>query len=310
MVYGKTAVAAAISRGIEVRGFPLRGRLEIESPLGRLEADLQGERLARLQADKALAPLQYIFSDLFSRFHRAVGLKIAIHSSIPDRAGLASSAAVSSALIALIFSFLGERWKVEEAVELVYASELRIQRRGSVIGSSCTVNGGFVCVSNGKWRRLAIQPEGLEILIVDTGERCATSDTTARVRGLWNRDPKGAGALFDEMNEIAEEGRRRLEQKKWDEVGSLMNRNQERLRWLGVSTPRIDSLTRELRDWVYGAKITGAGGGGCVLCLPKEGAEKRIAEIVMREGGVLLEADLCGEGVCSRSEETLCRRSS
>jgi mevalonate kinase len=63
-----------------------------------------------------------------------------------------------------------------------------------------------------------------------------------------------------------------------------MDMNQLLLASLFVSTERIETLCRAARDaGALGAKLTGAGGGGCVIALP--GArEAEVMEAFAREG--------------------------
>src|SRR3989442_470036 len=49
--------------------------------------------------------------------------------------------------------------------------------------------------------------------------------------------------------------------------GLLMSKNQDLLQKINVSTEKIDLLVREAKKTAYGAKITGAGGGGCIVSL-------------------------------------------
>ena len=46
--------------------------------------------------------------------------------------------------------------------------------------------------------------------------------------------------------------------------------NQQYLQELGVSSPEIDDIVATCMENEVHAKLTGAGGGGCVLCLPKD----------------------------------------
>ena len=308
VVYGKTAVAAAISRGVEVRAVPIEGQVMVQSHLGRLQAELSGYRLSRIKVSDPLQPFVSLFKRLFSRYKKGVGLKISIHSTIPEASGLASSAAVSAALISVVSTFLEKKIQIKRLVDWVYESEIEIQKRGSILGSACTVRGGFVCVKNGKWNRLKINSNDLNTLIIDTQERCTTSETTARVKRLLEQDPKGTSRLFEEMDEIAEKGKGCLEQNKWADAGVLMSRNQVYLKKLNVSTGKIDLLIQKISDWTWGAKITGAGGGGCVLCLPRDGAEQKIHEIAQSLKCLVLEARIQSEGVRSVTEESLCRQ--
>ena len=64
------------------------------------------------------------------------------------------------------------------------------------------------------------------------------------------------------------------------------------LKAIGVSSKRIDVLVEKLYDLKISAKITGAGGGGCVIGIGMVDAlEKCVREI----GGILI--DLDEEGV-------------
>ncbi len=67
-------------------------------------------------------------------------------------------------------------------------------------------------------------------------------------------------------------------------LGSLMNLAQLSLSWIGVSTGDLDELIEMiLVGDVFGAKITGAGGGGSVIALPKpEKAESLLQQILAR----------------------------
>ncbi len=307
VVYGKTAVAAAITRGIEVEGALQERGVEIRSPLGSFKAELGNFSLMKVQAGELLLPFEPLISGLLTKFRRSVGFKVSIRSSIPEQSGLASSAAVSSALIALILNLLDQRLTREEQVNLVYESELRIQKRGSILGSACTVNGGFVSVSNGKWRTQAIDSSGLSLAVIDSGERCATAVTTASVKKQLDENPRGIESLFNEMDLLAQEGLASLESKDWKKTGTLMNQNQKFLQELGVSTEKIDRLIQDISDTVYGAKITGAGGGGCIFALPKEGAEPKIRGIAERLGCRLLEAQIRTEGVSCVPRQSVCK---
>ena len=82
-------------------------------------------------------------------------------------------------------------------------------------------------------------------------------------------------------------------------LGSLMNRNHELLRQIGVSTPRLDRLVATARKaGALGAKLTGAGGGGCIiaLCADKK-IQSSVARELRREGGTIYNVSLDRRGV-------------
>ena len=50
-------------------------------------------------------------------------------------------------------------------------------------------------------------------------------------------------------------------------VGIAMDACHEKLQNIGVSSPELDSLVEAVRPHSLGAKLTGAGGGGCMVAL-------------------------------------------
>ncbi|MBQ4597532.1 MAG: mevalonate kinase, partial [Methanocorpusculum sp.] len=62
------------------------------------------------------------------------------------------------------------------------------------------------------------------------------------------------------------------------ELGNLMNRNHALLEALGVSHPVLSHLVLAARNaGAYGAKLSGAGGGGCIWALCSKGSKNRVA---------------------------------
>jgi mevalonate kinase len=65
-----------------------------------------------------------------------------------------------------------------------------------------------------------------------------------------------------------------------------MNRNQELLSSLQVSTPRLDEMCAVVRQaGAWGAKLTGSGGGGCMIALaPDQSTALTIVEALQALG--------------------------
>jgi mevalonate kinase len=70
------------------------------------------------------------------------------------------------------------------------------------------------------------------------------------------------------------------------EVGKLMDLNQALLNTLLLSTARLEELCAAARHaGAFGAKLTGAGGGGCMIALVGDDeTEARVVEALAREG--------------------------
>ena len=76
-----------------------------------------------------------------------------------------------------------------------------------------------------------------------------------------------------------------------------LDENQECLKELGVSTEKIDKYVTELRPYVHGTKITGAGGGGCLFSIAKEGRSEKVFEVAKGLGLDAFRAEFRGHGV-------------
>jgi mevalonate kinase len=77
-----------------------------------------------------------------------------------------------------------------------------------------------------------------------------------------------------------------------------MNINHALLCGVGVSDESLDWLANAARKaGALGAKLTGAGGGGCVIALSKEETLQRVLEAVQTAGGRPFMAGKTDEGV-------------
>ena len=70
----------------------------------------------------------------------------------------------------------------------------------------------------------------------------------------------------------------------------------------GITTPLIDRLVEVTRRaGAVGAKVCGAGGGGCVFFLVERGAKARVASVIMGEGATVLPVSVAPQGVRVRT---------
>jgi mevalonate kinase len=59
-----------------------------------------------------------------------------------------------------------------------------------------------------------------------------------------------------------------------------MSKNQDLLERINISTEKLALLVREAKKTSFGAKITGAGGGGCIIALvDKSNLEKTLSNL-------------------------------
>lgn len=227
------------------------------------------------------------------------GFEVSIESDIPLGAGLGSSAAVVVATIDAATRELGLDVTAAEIAEQAYAVEYSVQEgQASRADTFCSAMGGAVrvegddCVSIGS-------PE-LPIVIGYDGGAGNTGELVAGVREL--KETYGfADGVVGLIGEIVREGEGLLGQEdvSLEALGELMDFNHGLLSALGVSGRSLDAMVWAARNaGAFGAKLTGAGGGGCIVALDAS-ADTEQALRITPECESVFRAELDHEGVWS-----------
>jgi mevalonate kinase len=126
----------------------------------------------------------------------------------------------------------------------------------------------------------------VEIVIGSTG---VVANTKAMVEGVAERKqrhPEKYDALFEQAEALALIGRKALLSFDLKKVGELMNDNHRLLQEIQVSHEKLDLLVDVARkQGAYGAKLTGGGGGGCMVALtPGKELQENVAKTIEKEG--------------------------
>ena len=202
-----------------------------------------------------------------------IGFDVDIESAIPLGAGLGSSAAVVVAGIDAATRELGIELPPEALAERAYRVEHEVQNgEASRADTFCSAMGGAVRVAGEDCRRL--DAPRLPFVIGYDGGAGDTGALVAGVREL--REEYGFAAdTVSAIGSLVRQGERALDANDRDELGRLMDVNHGLLGALGVSARSLDAMVWAAREaGARGAKLTGAGGGGCVVALDESGATR------------------------------------
>src|SRR6056297_313671 len=195
-----------------------------------------------------------------------VGFDVTIESDIPLGAGLGSSAAVVVAAIDAATRALGVELATDELAERAYQTELAVQDgQASRADTFCSATGGAVRVEGSDCR--SIEAPDLPFVIGFDGGAGDTGALVSGVRELRSEYEFAADAVAS-IGDIVRRGETALATGDLDELGRLMDFNHGLLSALGVSARSLDSMVWAAREaGALGAKLTGAGGGGCIVAL-------------------------------------------
>ena len=194
------------------------------------------------------------------------GFDVTIESEIPLGAGLGSSAAVVLAAIDAATRELGVSLSPEELAERAYQVEHAVQDgQASRADTFCSAMGGAVRVEGDDCRTIESPP--LPFVIGYDGGAGDTGNLVAGVRELKDTYDFAADTV-GAIGDVVRSGEDALASGDLERLGELMNFNHGLLSALGVSSRTLDAMVWAARDaGAIGAKLTGAGGGGCIVAL-------------------------------------------
>ncbi len=211
-------------------------------------------------------------------------LSIRTNSRLPSAAGLGSSAALSTATCASLLH-LTEQFSETRLARAAYEVEwLGQERQGSPIDTSASAHGQAIYVANEKegnhlWSLRRGESEWhihhqplprMSFVVAHSGEKGKTGEVVSKVQ-MYHDRTDFAQKIIEDIGETTVEGRQALIDGDMKRVGELMDEAHDLLGMLGVSTSRLDELCGIARDaGAYGAKLTGAGGGGCIVALTED----------------------------------------
>ena len=198
------------------------------------------------------------------------GFLIEARSTIPVSAGLGSSASTCTCLVSVMSRWLGLDLNEDKLLEISRAAEKTYHSNPSGIDTAAAVHGGLFLFASGAIEERITSPVNMDgdIIIVDTGIQRNTGKMVELVKSLMARDPDFVEKRFEAINDVVQETWTLFKSGTPDitSLGSLFSRNQRELEMLNVSVPTIkDIIDIGTRFGATGGKLTGAGGGGCVI---------------------------------------------
>ncbi|KAK3006121.1 hypothetical protein RJ639_015500 [Escallonia herrerae] len=226
---------------------------------------------------------------LYTSIHGYKPAKVVVTSELPLGSGLGSSAAfcvsLSAALLALSdlvnLDFSQQSWLPfgESELELVnkwaFEGEKIVHGNPSGIDNTVSTYGNMIKFRSGNMTRIKANMP-LKMLITNTKVGRNTKALVAGVSDRKVRHPNAMTAVFTAVESISNELATIIQSpasddlaiiEKEEKLGELMEMNQGLLQCMGVSHTSIETVLRTTLKYKLATKLTGAGGGGCVLTL-------------------------------------------
>jgi len=265
VVYGVKAILCAIDKRVTVTAETIKeNKISIKSNIGNLELEPNKDIS---QINSPLKPFYYLANMLIK--NQKTGIQINVESDIPLGVGLGSSSACCVAGAAAI-SRLFKQTSNEEILELAIEAEKTIYENTS--GADCTVctYGGIMEYDkkNG-FRKIESKPN-FHLVIANSNIEHSTKSVVESVNQFKQRDENGFSILCDKEAKLVQDVLELLKGNSIKELGQKISENQKYLEAIGISNEKLRNMIQIGQSKSFGAKITGAGGGGCIFALTDE----------------------------------------
>ena len=302
VVFDEPALVMAINRNVRVRVQERRDdSIRITSTLGCsgiFEGTKYIHEMGDAQTRKILTPIKVSAQAVQTLLEENCGLNIEVDSNIPIAVGLGSSGAIAVATIAAVGKLFGVDFTEEEIIKLSCEAEKIVHINPSGIDQTISTKGGIIRYKREEGASKLDIEVPIPIVIGNTGILRNTGQIVDSVRFKRNRFPHLINPLIRVAGDLTVQIIKALKDGDFNRIGELMDLNHSLLTAIGVSNEILDRLVHVSRkSGALGAKITGAGGGGCILALSPLNKREAIAKAIQNSGGFPIIAEKEDKGV-------------
>lgn len=221
------------------------------------------------------------------------GIKITTKSGFSSQFGFGSSSASTVCVLKGLAEIFSLNLTNRELFDLAYKTVLEVQGKGSGFDVASAIYGEIIYfVTGGK----IIEPlniKSIPLVVAYSGIKADTVQMINKATMVENKEQ-----IFKEIEIITEKAKRELQKSNWQEAGILMNENQKLLGQLGVSIPKLDLMIKAAEEnGAWGAKLSGAGGGDCMIALVADDKKNAVEKAIKAVGGEIITVTTNANGV-------------
>lgn len=225
------------------------------------------------KAPHSMKSVKTLIWQLIKQFKVQQPFYLDIQSNVPAERGMGSSAAVAVSITRAFFDWL-ELPATQQNV-LYFVNQAEKIAHGNPSGIDATTISGTTPILYQKG--IGIHPFELNmdayLVVADTGIKGQTRKAVKDVARLMEKNPYETGHDLQQLGLLAKNAQHAILHNQPEILGDSMNQAQNLLRALGTSNAALDHLIETALDHgALGAKLTGGGRGGCMICLAPDAA--------------------------------------
>ncbi len=300
VVYGRLCIVTAVDQRMEAT-------VELTNqPIFQLNApnveitDYQKPMSDLGQSDipKGAKFVEIAIKNFISSFPTGGGIKVTTSSQFSSKFGFGSSSASTVCVIFALSKILGINLDQKAIFDLCYKTVLDIQGVGSGFDIAAAIYGGTLLYLTGGKVIETIKISSLPLIVGYTGIKADTTTIVKETQKRVEKYPQFYNGAFDLIEEISLNAKPAMLKKDYQTLGELMNINQGYLEAMEVSSNKLSNLIYAARDTgAYGAKLSGAGIGDCMIAIAPPYKIKAVENSITKAGGHIIKIKTNAQGV-------------
>lgn len=257
------------------------------------------DKLGTENLPKGVRFVEMLYKRFLEKYSQREGIVVTTKSNFSAEFGFGSSSAVTVAFAKALSTLHGLDLSNKELFDLCYQAVLDVQGVGSGFDLAAAIWGGTLYyVSQAKVVE-KLKVDKLPLVVGYTGVKADTPTLVRMVQNSRLENPKKINGIFTKISKLVELARHSLESEQWQQLGDLMKQNQVLLRNLKVSIVELEKLIETAeKSGSGGAKLSGAGGGDCMIALVEgRNLRDKVEKSLRQAGGQVMRVGLNAEGV-------------
>lgn len=256
------------------------------------------EDLGSEEMPKEVRFIERLYKNFLDKYPQDKGIIVETKSEFSSSFGFGSSSAVTVGFAKALVELYGLEFSKGELFDLCYGAVLDVQGVGSGFDLAAAIWGGTLYYVSPAKVVEKLEVGKLPLVVGYTGVKADTPTLVRMVRRLKEERQEMVEGVFGGIAEVVEEAGEVIEKGDWERAGGLMDKNQELLRKLQVSSVELEDLIEASeKAGALGAKLSGAGGGDCMIAVVEEKKRGEVEKEMDKVGGRALEVEAGVEGV-------------
>jgi len=244
--------------------------------------------LGKKPLPKSVRFIETLYKNFLQKHPQDTSIHVTTNSEFSSYVGFGSSSAVTVAFAKALTEMYGIHLTKKELFDLCYETVIEVQGVGSGFDLAAAIWGGTIYYVTPAKEIEELDFSSASLIVGYTGIKADTPTLVRMVRGLKQENPGKINQIFNKISVLVEQGREAIKDHEWAKLGELMNKNQDLLRKIQVSTKELEDLIGSAnKAGALGAKLSGAGGGDCMLALVDKDNQEQIKQAINQSGEVI-----------------------